>query len=159
MFRGRLYGRGFPRRFIEESGEDLFAEGQLEVIRLMAQGMVIYSPRGLLVHCAWLRTQKRLDRQARAPDYVGLEVVTETADEQPPPDEQVISGDRECRVLEAIGLLLPDERKLIELVYYGGMSCRAAGRALGLSKSTAHRRHQAALSRLRTLLERDGFDP
>lgn len=158
MFRGRLYQRGFPPRFIEESGEDLFAEGQLEVMRLMARGTVVYFPSGLLVHCAWRRTQKLLERQARVPDCVGFGVVAETADEEPAPDEQVISGDRERRVRDAIGFLLPEERELIELIYYDGMSCRAAGRALGLSKSTAQRRHEAVSRRLRALFERDGLD-
>jgi DNA-directed RNA polymerase specialized sigma24 family protein len=53
----------------------------------------------------------------------------------------------------ALRILPPTERRLIELMYVGGLSCRAAGRRVGWGKSAADRHHQAALSRLRPVFE------
>src|SRR5690242_9129522 len=100
-FQGRLRKRGFPPQFIEDFGEELFAEGQLEVTRMIARGAHVYEPRGLLIHCAWRRTQNLLEKRSRTPQNVTLVAVAEQASEQAAPDEQVIDDDQGQRLREA----------------------------------------------------------
>ncbi len=149
LFHGRLFRRGFSLQFVRSFAEDLFAEGQLDVLRLMAEGREVYEPRGLLVHCAWRRTQKLVAKRARRPQSVALDAVAEPGSPQPAPDEEVISKDLKQQIRAAVAFLAPAEREMIELIYFQGMSCRAAGRALGWGKSKADRKHQEALRRLR----------
>jgi RNA polymerase sigma factor (sigma-70 family) len=151
---GRLYGRGFPAEFIEGEGRDLFAEGQLDVIRLIDRGLDVYWPCGLLVHCAWLRTQRLVEKRVRNPRSVSLEAVAELASEQILPEAEVVSNDLSRCIRVAVAFLLPPEREIIELIYFRDMTCIDAGRLLGWSSSNAQRIHQRALERLRPLLER-----
>jgi RNA polymerase sigma factor (sigma-70 family) len=149
LFHGRLFKRGFSLQFVRSCAEDLFAEGQLDVLRLMAEGREVYEPQGLLVHCAWRRTQKLVAKRARNPVSVTLEAVAEPVCPQATLDEEVISRDLQQRIRSAIAFLSPPDREMIKLIYFQGMSCRAAGRALGWGKSKADRKHQEALRRLR----------
>jgi RNA polymerase sigma factor (sigma-70 family) len=152
LFHGRLFRRGFSLQFVQSFAEDLFAEGQLDVLRLMAEGREVYEPRGLLVHCAWRRTQKLVAKRARGPASVTLEAVAEPASPEATPDEEVISRDLQRRIRSALAFLSPPDREMIKLIYFQGMSCRAAGRALGWGKSKADRKHQEALRRLRPFI-------
>jgi RNA polymerase sigma factor (sigma-70 family) len=153
-FYGRLRRKGFSPQFIERFGEDLFAEAQFEVTRLIASGGVVYFPRGLLIHCAWRRTQNLLDKQRRHPNYVALDVVAEPEDEREAPQEQVMASDLRHRVKKALTTLPRPEQEIIKLIYLDGMSCRAAAEALGWGKSKGQRKKEAALKRLRPFFER-----
>jgi len=44
-------------------GEDLFAEAQLEAVKLIDCGEEVQNPPAFLIHCAWRRTQNLLDSQ------------------------------------------------------------------------------------------------
>lgn len=71
--------------------------------------------------------------------------------------EESLAGDVEARaerLLPRVPLerLPDDERRLIELVYLEGLSTRAAGDKLGLTKSKAKTRKRRALGRLARLL-------
>lgn len=155
IFMSRLYGRGFPADFIEGEGRDLFAEGQLEGIRLIDRGLDVYWPCGLLVHCAWRRTQRVARKHAKNPQSVSLEALMEVADERVLPEEEVISKDLSRSIRAAVALLDPPEREIIALTYFCEMTCTEAGRLLGWSSSKSHRIHQHALGRLRSFLERE----
>lgn len=152
-FYGRLGRKGFSPEFIERFGEDLFAEAQLEVLRLIARGGVVYFPRGLLIHCAWRRTQNLLDRQRRRPSSVALDAVAEPEDKGETPQEQAVASDLRRRVERAMATLPLPEREIIGLIYLEGMSCRAAATALGWGKSKGQRKKEAALKRLRPFFE------
>lgn len=157
IFRGRLYDRSFPAQFIEGEGRDLFAEGQLDVIRLIDRGLEVYWPCGLLVHCAWRRTQRLVEKRTRNPQSVSLEALAELASEQMLPEEEVISNDLDRFIRAAVAFLDPPDREIIQLTYFGEMTCTEAGRLLGWSSSKSQRIHQRSLGRLRTLLDRQVY--
>jgi RNA polymerase sigma factor (sigma-70 family) len=154
-FRGRLIRKGFSPRFIEDFGEDLFAEAELDVLKLLAEGKEVYTPPALLIHCAWRRTQNHLDRRGRRPQSVSLEAVVERASGDSTPDEEILTTEFRERMREAISHLPQSEREVIRLVYGEGMSCREAGKRLGWGKSKAHRKHADAMRRLRPFFEHD----
>lgn len=52
----------------------------------------------------------------------------------------------------AVATLEEIQQDLIHCIYYEQLSIRAAGRFLGLTETTAHRYHRAALSRLREMI-------
>jgi RNA polymerase sigma factor (sigma-70 family) len=149
----RLYGRGFPADFIEDEGRDLFAEGQLDVIRLIDRGLDVYWPCGLLVHCAWRRTQRLVEKRTRNPRSVSLEALLEVVDERVSPEEEVISNDLGRSIRAAVAFLDSPDREIIQLTYFGEMTCTEAGRLLGWSSSKSQRIHQHALGKLRAFLE------
>jgi RNA polymerase sigma factor (sigma-70 family) len=152
-FYGRLVRKGFSPQFIDRFGEDLFAEAQVEVLRLIARGGVVYFPRGLLIHCAWRRTQNLLERQRRRPNSVALDVVAEPEDKGEAPQEQVMATDLRRRVETALATLPVPEQEITRLIFFEGMSCRAAATTLGWGKSKGQRKKEAALKRLRPFFE------
>jgi RNA polymerase sigma-70 factor (ECF subfamily) len=52
----------------------------------------------------------------------------------------------------ALGLLSGQEREVVVAHLWGGLTFKEIGRLMGTSDSTAHRRYEAALSRLREKL-------
>jgi RNA polymerase sigma factor (sigma-70 family) len=152
-FRGRLVRKGFSQQFIDTYGEDLFAEAQLEAVKLIDRGEEVQKPPAFLIHCAWRRTQNLLDSQRRRPQSVPLEAVPDPRSELSTPDEDLLAADLRRRTRKAMSYLPLPERQIIELMYLREMSCREAGRALGWSSSHADRKHQAALERLRPFFE------
>lgn len=150
----RLRRKGFSRKFIETHGEDLYSEAQLDVLKLMAKGEEVHTPPALLIHCGWRRTQHLLDRQRRRPRNVSLEAFFDLPDDGSSPAENLLTADLQRRMRKAMSYLLPPERELMELIYFQEMDCREAGRRLGWSSSKAHRKHKAALGRLRPFFER-----
>ena len=152
-FAQMLRRKRFSARFIEAHAEDLLARARFEYSRAIARGEEIRSPAGWLIHCAWRRTQNLLEAQSVEPTFVAEEAVGVIADEaSPTPEQAVIEGDRSERVAAAVGELSTDQRTLIELSYFEGMSVREAGRFLGWHSSKAQRTHEAALGRLREVL-------
>lgn len=57
------------------------------------------------------------------------------------------------RLDKAMATLPAPEREVIRLIYFEGMSCRAAAAALGWGKSKGQRKKEAALERLRPFFE------
>lgn len=73
------------------------------------------------------------------------------------PEEEALELFGDKAVASAIWLLPAQQRKLMELIYLEGKSCRAAGREMGIDKSAADRRHRTALARLRPYFESSRF--
>jgi RNA polymerase sigma factor (sigma-70 family) len=155
IFRGRLRRKGFPLNFFEEFGEDLLAQAHLDLLTIFERGTDIYEPRGLLVHCAWRRTQHLVGTRSRQPAFVSAETAAPPPCERPTPEEAFLTTELAGRMSKAMNCLAPPERAIIELIYLQGMSCRAAALKLGWGRSTAHRKHHAALGRLRPFFEKD----
>lgn len=148
----------FSTVWIEENAADLFAQAQKEYAERLAAGKPADNPVGWLIVCAWQRTKNLLDSRRRKPHSVPIEAEVDLADTSTPtPEQQAIDRDRVERIRKAMGYLSEEERRLLELSYFEGMSVREAGRELGWGKSSADRHHQAALERLRAMLggERD----
>lgn len=154
-----LRRKRFSARFIEANAEDLLARARFEYTRALAGGAEIHSPPGWIIHCAWRRTQNLLEAESNQPTFVSTEkagAIEDTA--TPTPEEAAISEERARRIEVAVAQLSADQRSLIELSYFEGMSVREAGRFLNWHASKAQRCHEAALRRLRELLGVDDVD-
>jgi RNA polymerase sigma factor (sigma-70 family) len=152
-FRSRLSRKGFSSRFIKDFGEDLFADAQVDVLKVMAKGVDVYAPPALLIHCAWCRTKDLLDKDRRRPQSVSMEVVAEPISGESAPDEELLATELQQRVTKALSHLSSAEQELLELIYCKEMTCREAGRFLGWSSSHVQRKHEVALQRLRPFFE------
>jgi len=67
-------------------------------------------------------------------------------------DDDALVRDRRRAVQEALARLPPDQRRALELAYYGGLSQSELAERLGLPLGTVKSRMFAALARLRDLL-------
>ncbi len=152
-FRQLLRRKNFPEEFVRNYSQDLLGKAQQEYWKRIAEGGKVHNPAGWLIKCAYRRTQNLLEAEGHWPRMVGLDSVGALPDHSAPtPEEQVLEADRARRVQEAVDTLPLEQRKVIELCYFEGMSVREVGRALNWGKSKADRRHHAALERLRALL-------
>jgi RNA polymerase sigma factor (sigma-70 family) len=149
---GRLLRRkGFSREFVDRHAADLLAQAHLEYSRHLAAGEEIDNPSGWIVHCAWRRTQNALEQEDKAPRYVPIAAGPQLAVETTP-EEEALEDDRRRKLQAAVEELSPEQRELIALTYFEGMSVREVSRALGWDKCKGDRRHHAALKRLKKLL-------
>jgi RNA polymerase sigma factor (sigma-70 family) len=139
--------------FTERHADDLFGQALLELSRAIAEGDKIRKPVGWLINGAWWRTANLLDQEKRRPRAASIDAFFSLASDARTPEEETMELSDYETVKVALRLLPPTERRLIELMYVEGMSCRAAGRRIGWGKSAADRHHQAALSRLRPVFE------
>lgn len=158
-FRQLLRRKRFSRQFVDNHSADLMAKAEFEYSRHLARGGEVTNPTGWLINCAWRRTQNLLEEQSRSPRMVGVDAVGPLVDESAPtPEQQVLDADRARRVRHAINALSVEERQVIELCYFEGMSVREVGRVLKWDKSKADRRHRSALERVREVLGVDDVD-
>jgi RNA polymerase sigma-70 factor (ECF subfamily) len=72
----------------------------------------------------------------------------------PSPSEQVADAETASAVRDAVRLLPPSQREVVELAYFHGLSYRDVARATGIPEGTAKSRVRLALARLETLLDR-----
>ena len=77
----------------------------------------------------------------------------------PTPGELVADADTATAVRDAVRLLPSDQREVVELAYFGGLSYRDVARAVGIPEGTAKSRVRLALARLETLLDRSLLEP
>jgi RNA polymerase sigma-70 factor (ECF subfamily) len=81
------------------------------------------------------------------------------AQRQPSAAEQIVEADMACAVRHAVQQLPPNQREVVELAYFGGLSYRDVARATGIPEGTAKSRVRLALARLETLLDRQLLEP
>jgi RNA polymerase sigma-70 factor (ECF subfamily) len=72
----------------------------------------------------------------------------------PTPSEEVMASEVADVVRAAIRLLPEAQRRVIELVYFGGLTCRDAAKAAGIPEGTAKSRLRLAIAKLETVLDR-----
>jgi RNA polymerase sigma factor (sigma-70 family) len=147
----RLRRKGFSTAFIERHGDDLFGQALLELSEALDAQVSIHNAAGWLINCSWRRTQNLLDRERRRPQSVPVDA--DSLASSATTEKEVLERDDVSTFIDPCSLP-PKERRLIELIYGEGMSCREAGRAVGLGKSAADRHHHAALARLRPFVTR-----
>jgi len=70
------------------------------------------------------------------------------------PGEQVLTADVASTVRAAINRLPEAQRRVIELAYFNGMTCREVAFAAGIPEGTAKSRLRLALAKLETVLDR-----
>jgi RNA polymerase sigma-70 factor (ECF subfamily) len=116
-----------------------------------------------------LRTYLTLCARHRALDVVRSELRRAGREERharllpaprpPTPGEQVSDADTAAAVRAAVGRLPPDQRRVVELAYFDGLSYRDVARRMGIPEGTAKSRVRLALARLETLLDRQLLEP
>lgn len=81
------------------------------------------------------------------------------AQRQPTPDDEVVAAQTASVVREAVRELPPDQREVIEMAYFGGLSYRDVATAIGIPEGTAKSRVRLALARLEAVLDRRLWEP
>lgn len=72
----------------------------------------------------------------------------------PSPCDEVMAAQVAAVVRAAIRLLPDSQRRIVELAYFRGLSCRDAAKAAGIPEGTAKSRLRLALAKLETVLDR-----
>jgi RNA polymerase sigma-70 factor (ECF subfamily) len=70
------------------------------------------------------------------------------------PSEEVATADTACVVRDAVSSLPPDQRRVVELAYFDGLSYRDVATAVGIPEGTAKSRMRLALAKLESILDR-----
>src|SRR5215469_319832 len=70
------------------------------------------------------------------------------------PYEEVMASETVAAVRAAIRLLPDSQRQIVELAYFGGLTCREAAQAAGIPEGTAKSRLRLALGKLEAVLDR-----
>ena len=78
---------------------------------------------------------------------------------QPSPGEEVARADTASAVRAAVRALPADQRQVVELAYFGGLSYRDVARRIGIAEGTAKSRLRLALAKLGTVLDHDLLEP
>lgn len=152
-FKQLLRCKRFSPRFIENHGEDLFGTATVEYSRKLAEGEQIENPAGWLVTCAWQRTKSKLEAEQCGPRQVSTEATGPLADEPgQDPEDVLLDEDRFRKVREAVKELSANQRRVLVLSYFEGLTVREAGRQLRWHSSKAQRAHEGAKRRLHDLL-------
>jgi RNA polymerase sigma-70 factor, ECF subfamily len=116
-----------------------------------------------------LRTWLTLCARHRALDVVRSELRRTGREERharllpvPRPDspgEEVVDADTASTVRDALRRLPADQRRVVELAYFGGLSYRDVAQRMGIPEGTAKSRVRLALAKLETLLDRQLLEP
>jgi RNA polymerase sigma-70 factor (ECF subfamily) len=77
----------------------------------------------------------------------------------PSPCEEVTAADAASVVRAAVSLLPDGQRRVVELAYFGGLTCREVALAAGIPEGTAKSRLRLALAKLETVLDRQLLEP
>ncbi len=75
------------------------------------------------------------------------------------PGEEVLTAAVASTVRAAIARLPGDQRRVVELAYFEGMTCREVALAVGIPEGTAKSRLRLALAKLETALDRQLLEP
>jgi RNA polymerase sigma-70 factor (ECF subfamily) len=75
------------------------------------------------------------------------------------PCEEVMTSEAAARVRAALRLLPDSQRRIVELAYFGGLTCQEAAKVAGIPEGTAKSRLRLALAKLETVLDRQLLDP
>jgi len=75
------------------------------------------------------------------------------AQREPSPSEQITAAETSSAVREAVQLLPPDQREVVELAYFKGLTYRDVARVTGISEGTAKSRVRLAFAKLQSLLD------
>jgi RNA polymerase sigma-70 factor, ECF subfamily len=75
------------------------------------------------------------------------------------PGEQIADADTASTVRAAVRALPPEQRQVVELAYFGGLSYRDVARLMGIPEGTAKSRVRLAFAKLETVLDRQLLEP
>jgi RNA polymerase sigma-70 factor (ECF subfamily) len=148
-----VYGLALRILGDEAAAEDVMVEVYTKAWKLAAD----YDPsRGTAA--AWLLVMTRTRAvdilRARQRDRASepLETVRQLSSEAPGPEALTLAAERHRFVHGALGRLSNEQRQLMELAYFGGMSHSEIAAALGQPLGTVKTRIRSAMMQLRQLL-------
>jgi RNA polymerase sigma-70 factor (ECF subfamily) len=72
----------------------------------------------------------------------------------PSPYEQMMASEAVAAVRAAVEMLPASQRRIVELAYFRGLTCREAAKAAGIPEGTAKSRLRLALAKLETMVDR-----
>jgi RNA polymerase sigma-70 factor, ECF subfamily len=73
----------------------------------------------------------------------------------PTPLDEAMESEAAAAVRAAVKQLPDGQRRIVELAYFGGLTCREAAKAAGIPEGTAKSRLRLALAKLETMLDRE----
>ncbi len=73
----------------------------------------------------------------------------------PTPLDEAMESEAAAAVRAAVRRLPDGQRRIVELAYFGGLTCREAAKAAGIPEGTAKSRLRLALAKLETMLDRE----
>ncbi|MGI5133109.1 RNA polymerase sigma factor [Pseudonocardia sp. CA-107938] len=73
---------------------------------------------------------------------------------QPAPDDEAAQAQAASQIRAAVSALPPEQRVVVEMAYYDGLSYRDVARAVGIPEGTAKSRVRLALAKLESVLDR-----
>ena len=92
-------------------------------------------------------------RAARRSGMLELRVASEpSGDAAPSPEAALLASDARAELLRAVNQLPEDQRLVVALRYFAGLSEEETAAALGVRPGTAKSRHSRAIGRLRELM-------
>lgn len=71
------------------------------------------------------------------------------------PLDEAMESEAAAAVRAAVQRLPDGQRRIVELAYFGGLTCREAAKAAGIPEGTAKSRLRLALAKLETMLDRE----
>jgi RNA polymerase sigma-70 factor (ECF subfamily) len=134
--------------------EDLLQDAFLDLVRRSEE----LAPRSLLEWRAWL-IRRAFDHLARARSRkrTATKAVEELESTAAAAHRNPIRAQRAPGLTPALEKLTSDERAALDLTIVEGLTVAEAANSLGLSPSTARRRRETALQRLRDLVAARGY--
>jgi len=131
--------------------EDAFQETAVRVWRSLGQQPVLRNPRGWLLTIAY---RAYLDQASQRRGTENGHDCAQTPDQRLlPPEARVEQKEEEARVHQAIASLPEPLREVVFLHYTARLSLKETAAAMGLALGTAKSRLNAALGKLRGLLQ------
>ena len=101
--------------------------------------------------------RRRSNNEARLEDPVTGSLLDTELDPAPDPSDQVALREEQVAVREALGQLAPNQREVLLLAYFGGLSQSQIASRLKQPLGTVKTRVRMGLQKLRTLLEAHGI--
>ena len=164
---GALYDRhsrmafGLAYRMLNDppAAEDVVQEAFLSLWRQAASFQAGKSTfRTWLLSIVHHRAIDRLRRaQNREVSDAALEGAPARPDETIDVEQEVAATIESQQIREALGALPPDQRRAIELAYFGGHSHSEIAKLLGIPVGTVKGRLRIGLQKLRTILDQAGL--
>ena len=117
------------------------------------------SLRTFLVLCARHRAHDVVRSELRRAGREDRHVRLLPDEPEPGPVDRLAEAETASAVRDAVRRLPPDQRQVVELAYFGGLSYRAVAQAVGIPEGTAKSRVRLALTRLEAMLDRSLMEP
>lgn len=137
----------------EDDARDATQDGFIKALAALDRFDPVRPLRPWLLRIVANEARNRM-RSSRRRERLALAVAAESSgDAAPSPESELLRSDARDTLLAAINQLPEDQRLVVALRYFAGLSEEEVVAALGVRPGTAKSRHSRALARLRELME------